>query len=70
MALRDEIKAKINKLEELDKFLAKQKNSAEWLNLILDQSYSGSAVADLLIKHEFKADANLIYRYRKRHAQR
>jgi hypothetical protein len=69
MALRDEIKRKINKLEELDKFIASQKNGKEWLEVILDESFSGYAVAELLIKHKFKADANLVFRYRKRHAQ-
>jgi len=70
MALRDEINRKVNKLEELSKFIAKQKNSQEWLDVIMDESYSGYAVSVLLNKHKFDADANLIYRFRKSHARR
>ena len=69
MPLRDEINRKINKLDELAKFIAKQKNSQEWLDVILDEAYSGESVSQLLNRHKFKADANLIYRFRKNHAR-
>ncbi len=67
MALRDEISPKINRLDELDAWLKKQSNRKEWADIIFDVQYSSGAVAKLLTKHGFKADWNLVYRFRVRH---
>ena len=68
MALRDEISPKINRLDELEIWLKKQSNRKEWTDIIFDEQYSSGAVAKLLTKHGFKADWNLVYRFRARHA--
>ena len=67
MALRDELPAKTNQLNEIDKFLAKQKNLQEWLD-ILNQpdKYSNQAVADLFAKYKLRVTFNAVYRWRKR----
>jgi hypothetical protein len=68
MALRDEISPKINRLDELEVWLKKQSNRKEWTDIIFDTQYSSGSVAKLLTKHGFKADWNLVYRFRERHA--
>ena len=70
MALRDEISPKINRLDELEVWLKKQSNRKEWSDIIFDVQYSSGAVAKLLTKHGFKADWNLVYRFRSRHASK
>ena len=67
MALRDEIKVKPNRVADLAVWLDAQANGEEWYELIYDQQYSSAAVATLLTKHGFKADANLIARFRNKH---
>jgi hypothetical protein len=67
MALRDEIRIKQNRLADLTVWLDAQPNGEEWYELIYDQQYSSQAVAGLLTKHGFKADANLIARFRNKH---
>jgi hypothetical protein len=67
MALRDEIRIKQNRLAELTIWLDAQPNGEEWYEIIYDQQYSSQAVAGLLTKHGFKADANLIARFRNKH---
>ena len=67
MALRDEIKTKQNRLADLTVWLDAQLNGEEWYEIIYDQQYSSAAVATLLNKHGFKADANLIARFRAKH---
>jgi hypothetical protein len=67
MALRDEIRIKQNRLADLTIWLDAQPNGEEWYELIYDQQYSSQAVAGLLTKHGFKADANLIARFRNKH---
>jgi hypothetical protein len=67
MALRDEIKIKQNRLADLTIWLDAQPNGEEWYEVIYDQQYSSQAVAGLLTKHGFKADANLIARFRNKH---
>jgi hypothetical protein len=67
MALRDEIKTKPNRVAELAVWLDAQPNGEEWYEIIYDQQYSSKAVAGLLTKHGFKADANLIARFRAKH---
>ena len=67
MALRDEIRIKQNRLADLTVWLDAQPNGEEWYEIIYDQQYSSQAVAGLLIKHGFKADANLIARFRNKH---
>jgi hypothetical protein len=67
MALRDEIRIKQNRLADLTVWLDAQPNGEEWYELIYDQQYSSAAVAGLLTKHGFKADANLIARFRNKH---
>ena len=67
MALRDEIRIKQNRLADLTIWLDAQPNGEEWYEIIYDQQYSSQAVAGLLTKHGFKADANLIARFRNKH---
>ena len=67
MALRDEIRIKQNRLADLTVWLNAQPNGEEWYEIIYDQQYSSQAVAGLLTKHGFKADANLIARFRNKH---
>jgi len=67
MALRDEIRIKQNRLADLTIWLDAQPNGEEWYEVIYDQQYSSQAVAGLLTKHGFKADANLIARFRNKH---
>jgi hypothetical protein len=67
MALRDEIRIKQNRLADLTIWLDAQPNGEEWYDIIYDQQYSCQAVAGLLTKHGFKADANLIARFRNKH---
>ena len=67
MALRDEIKIKQNRIADLAVWLDSQPNGEEWYEIIYDQQYSSAAVATLLNKHNFKADANLIARFRAKH---
>lgn len=67
MALRDEIRIKQNRLADLTVWLDAQANGEEWYEIIYDQQYSSQAVAGLLTKHGFKADANLIARFRNKH---
>jgi len=67
MALRDEIRIKQNRLADLTVWLDAQPNGEEWYEVIYDQQYSSQAVAGLLTKHGFKADANLIARFRNKH---
>ena len=67
MALRDEIRIKQNRLADLTIWLDAQPNGEEWYEIIYDQQYSSQAVAALLTKHGFKADANLIARFRNKH---
>ena len=67
MALRDEIRIKQNRLADLTVWLDAQSNGEEWYEIIYDQQYSSQAVAGLLTKHGFKADANLIARFRNKH---
>ena len=67
MALRDEIRIKQNRLADLSVWLDAQPNGEEWYEIIYDQQYSSQAVAGLLTKHGFKADANLIARFRNKH---
>jgi hypothetical protein len=67
MALRDEIRIKQNRLADLTIWLDAQPNGEEWYEVIYDQQYSSAAVAGLLTKHGFKADANLIARFRNKH---
>jgi hypothetical protein len=67
MALRDEIRIKQNRLADLTVWLDAQPNGEEWYEIIYDQQYSSQAVAGLLTKHGFKADANLIARFRNKH---
>jgi hypothetical protein len=67
MALRDEIRIKQNRLADLTVWLDAQPNGEEWYEVIYDQQYSSAAVAGLLTKHGFKADANLIARFRNKH---
>ena len=67
MALRDEIKIKQNRMADLTVWLDAQPNGEEWYDIIYDQQYSSQAVAGLLTKHGFKADANLIARFRNKH---
>ena len=67
MALRDELPAKTNQLNEIDKFLAKQKNKAEWIEILSQpDKFSNQAVADLLGKYKLKVTFNAVYRWRKR----
>ena len=66
MALRDEIKPKVNKLAELQAFIDAQPNGDEWLELIMDTGYSTYAVAELLGKYGFKCDWNVVFRFRTR----
>jgi hypothetical protein len=70
MALRDQISPKVNRLAELDAWIKKQANRKEWLDIIHDQAYSSQAVATLLTKHGFKADWNIVYRFRMRNASK
>jgi hypothetical protein len=70
MALRDEITQKQNKIGDLVTWVNKQKNRKEWLDIILDESFSNQAVAALLSKHGFKTDWNVVYRYRMRHGSK
>ena len=67
MALRDEIRIKQNRLADLTIWLDAQPNGEDWYEVIYDQQYSSQAVAGLLTKHGFKADANLIARFRNKH---
>lgn len=67
MALRDEIRIKQNRLADLTVWLDAQPNGEEWYEIIYDQQYSSQAVAGLLTKHGFKADSNLIARFRTKH---
>ena len=67
MALRDEIRIKQNRLADLTVWLDAQPNGEEWYEIIYDQQYNSQAVAGLLTKHGFKADANLIARFRNKH---
>ena len=67
MALRDEIRIKQNRLADLTIWLDAQPNGEEWYEIIYDQQYSSQAIAGLLTKHGFKADANLIARFRNKH---
>ena len=67
MALRDEIRIKQNRLADLTVWLDAQPNGEEWYEIIYDQQYSSQAIAGLLTKHGFKADANLIARFRNKH---
>ena len=69
MALRDEIRAKVNKLADLEAFVEAQDNRQEWLDVILDEGFSNYAVAELLTKHGCKVDWNVVYRFRERHAR-
>lgn len=67
MALRDELPQKQNQLETIDAFLAKQKNKAEWLEILSQPNkYSNQAVADLFVKYKVKVTFNAVYRWRKR----
>lgn len=67
MALRDELPQKQNQLETIDAFLAKQKNKAEWLEILSQpDKYSNQAVADLFVKYKIKVTFNAVYRWRKR----
>jgi hypothetical protein len=67
MALRDEIPQKRNQLTDIDNFLAKQKNKAEWVEILSQPAiYSNQAVADLFAKYKFKVTMNGVYRWRKR----
>ena len=67
MALRDELPQKQNQLETIDAFLAKQKNKAEWLEILSQpDKYSNQAVADLFVKYKVKVTFNAVYRWRKR----
>ena len=67
MALRDELPQKQNQLETIDAFLAKQKNKAEWLEILSQpDKYSNQAVADLFVKYKVKVSFNAVYRWRKR----
>jgi hypothetical protein len=54
-------------LADLTIWLDAQPNGEEWYEVIYDQQYSSAAVAGLLTKHGFKADANLIARFRNKH---
>ena len=68
MSLRDEIKPKVNKLAELEAFVDSQPNRDEWLEVIFDKQFSTYAIAELLGKHGFKCDWNVVFRFRGRHA--
>jgi hypothetical protein len=71
MALRDEIKKKSNLQADLETWLAKQKNKAEWFEILDDLDYSHHAVAELLKRHGFKqANHNLVFRVRVRRGSR
>ena len=70
MGLRDEITKKVNRLEDLEQWLEKQKNKAEWYDIIDDLGYSNHAIAKLLEKHGFQADHNHVYRLRNRRGTR
>ena len=71
MALRDEIKKKSNLQADLETWLAKQKNKAEWYEILDDLDYSHYAVAQLLRKYGFKnATHNLVFRVRTRRGAR
>jgi hypothetical protein len=67
MALRDQIKIKQNRLHDLSVWIDAQANGEEWYDIVYDQQYSSNAVATLLCKHGFKADPNLIARFRAKH---
>lgn len=68
MALRDELPQKQNQVEAIDAFLAKQKNKAEWVEILSEpDKYSNQAVADLFAKYKLKVTMNGVYRWRKRH---
>ena len=67
MALRDEIKPKQNKTQDLAVWLDAQPNGEEWYEIIYDEQYSCRAVAALLSKHGFKCDANVVVRFRAKH---
>jgi hypothetical protein len=67
MALRDEIKIKQNKLHDISVWIDAQANGQEWYDIIYDMQYSSAAVASLFCKHGFKADPNLIARFRAKH---
>ena len=67
MALRDELPSKTNQLNEIDNFLAKQKNKAEWVEILSQpDKFSNQAVADLFGKYKLKVTFNAVYRWRKR----
>jgi hypothetical protein len=67
MALRDQIKIKQNRLHDLSVWIDAQANGEEWYEIVYDQQYSCNAVATLCCKHGFKADPNLIARFRAKH---
>ena len=67
MALRDQIKIKQNRLHDLSVWIDAQANGEEWYEIVYDQQYSCNAVATLFCKHGFKADPNLIARFRAKH---
>jgi hypothetical protein len=67
MALRDEIRQKTDKLGALAAWIDAQKNADEWYEIIVDINYSAGAIQQLLKRHGFITDTNVIYRLRQRH---
>jgi hypothetical protein len=71
MALRDEIKKKSNLQADLEAWLAKQKNKAEWYEIFDDLEYSNHAIAQLLKKYGFKnVNHNVVFRIRTKRGAR
>jgi hypothetical protein len=54
-------------LHDLSVWIDAQANGEEWYEIVYDQQYSSNAVATLFCKHGFKADPNLIARFRAKH---
>jgi hypothetical protein len=71
VALRDEIKKKANLQADLEAWLEKQKNKAEWYELLDDLDYSNHAIAQLLKKYGFPtANHNTVFRIRTKRGTR
>lgn len=70
MGLRDELQPKTEKLQTLIDWVQAQPNADEWHEVLMDTSYSLSALAKLCIAHgQTTCTQNVVFRYRERHAQ-
>jgi len=67
MALRDEIAAKRNRMQDIEEWISQQSNADEWWEVLRDLAYSNHGVAKLLTKYGMECNHNHVYRVRQKH---